>query len=394
MLYNYTIYHYIHNQVLTSKEKMSLYIGEFKDKETVGYCFNVSVFYDITDDRIVYITKRANEIHHCFDMKSIFDKLNVCYMMVSLKDLYLSNDIDTEKNEFIYIDDTNKDRIIETYCNFKRCTEQQLYSQFNLKNCDELDEALLKIIRNKIKNCKIMKQEINDFTNKVTTSDASVSTEQLNDLYREISIDASNGVSAITSSENSIIDDAHIDYVGELIIPDIMIDVIDKKIKNLQKYVCTTFEELLQEIQSLYFQKDRSTFYVYSHIKSAYDNIKWYCKRTSKKYDEKHEMKTKTLRSLLEFVNSLPDKKHNNRTLLDNDNILEETIKFHKKYDLKTDDFLETVTMMLEKDYILSEKFVYAKMNLEDTNMYFKSIITPKSMNKNDLKKLLFNVGF
>jgi uncharacterized C2H2 Zn-finger protein len=77
---------------------------------------------------------------------------------------------------------------------------------------------------------------------------------------------------------------------------------------------------------------------------------------------------------------------------LTRENLIKEAIDFHKKNKLTNTDLMETIHEMLcTKLYTLEDEFKNSKLDFEESNVYFLSIIAPKTIKKDVLQKLLFN---
>jgi hypothetical protein len=73
------------------------------------------------------------------------------------------------------------------------------------------------------------------------------------------------------------------------------------------------------------------------------------------------------------------------------ENLVQETINFHKNHNLTNTDIIETIQEMLDsKHFVLSEDFTKSKLNFDEANTYFLSVVSPKAVKKDALRDLLF----
>ena len=78
-------------------------------------------------------------------------------------------------------------------------------------------------------------------------------------------------------------------------------------------------------------------------------------------------------------------------TILTPETLIKEAINFHKQHNLSNTDLTETVQEMLSTtQYILSEDFKKSKLDFEEANTWFFSAISPQTIKKDVLHKLLF----
>lgn len=78
-------------------------------------------------------------------------------------------------------------------------------------------------------------------------------------------------------------------------------------------------------------------------------------------------------------------------TFVTPETLVQEAINFHKHHNLSNTDLTETVQEMLSTmQYILSEDFRKGKLDFEEANTWFLSAISPKTIRKDALHKILF----
>lgn len=378
---------------------MSLYLTEFHFPG--GYA---SIYYKISKDCIFYkygnLTRSSckklviinyNVIHTTplqiydawherADNKTIYGELKGFAL--------LTNNDDTFNIRNIYIHSSLYETREELYNDVKKCGKlinvNQTFDEFKKEyifTIDEFDKFMLEYARNQMMN---IKQNICDDTNKDLSKiqeDVSKYNEKFDNIEEYI-----NELSCDSRLIKHIFD---MNCPSELltILDNIFVQLITDCTENLLAEK-GDLDDYVRNLKVLYESKKVKTLRDYAKLKDLIvDILEMYdseCGNSVFYLYEKLKKKLNKLRNKNENITV----KH---TTLNQDNLLQEAITFHKKNNLSSIDFIETIQEMLDtKQYELSETFMSSKINFQEANTYFMSSIAPKKVKKEDLQRLLF----
>lgn len=103
---------------------------------------------------------------------------------------------------------------------------------------------------------------------------------------------------------------------------------------------------------------------------------------------------------LVAYIDALPNKKETpiqlasqdiNNITLSHSNIVQEATTFYKNNNITNEDLMKTIQEMLRsQQYVLCESFHKTKINFDEANVSFLSVVAPHTLSQEDLHRLLF----